>query len=499
MVPDDQAGYLSTLEASIGSADAKTLRALVSELFLITFDRSPDRTLRRRCLRIGRGCLSQSQEVTIATILAEIDRFEQVSGRATAPSSALVCLEWVNMCISFESSDMAFLEKLILYQALLLDVCCSETAKVGIRNSASRQVRSILKARMESRSKSLDIVQKYLEILTGPSSSGRHAVIIGEIVLLSHKDIEHWNVVVSCKTRLLEFYIQNFLSSKQIVPANSCQGLNPILSLVISNEDITDTLLPLMVKALLRAPEIVADPVLTAFCSSARPGDVETEKLLVDGLTRPLISTFKSSNLSTRERGLRALIALQKRSVAHTALVVEELAKCYTGERPGIDQRVTIAECLQRLTFTEAVAKSSLTSILSLLAKESNEPASLNLISAVWKVTQKISAPEDIANSPLIAATRKGLLERKASIRNHWICSLASFLLLELKSGAAMSLVETLRDTLISLWHADTKVPLQSLQSGLLAGTYGLTTILLLAVKQPSIGKEVSIVISFRN
>ena len=198
------------------------------------------------------------------------------------------------------------------------------------------------------------------------------------------------------------------------------------------------------------------------------------------------MNIYKSSNPSTRQGGFLAICALQSRSEPYTGLVLDALLDAFQTDRPGTEERLMIAKSIAGLRLSEQMVELLVSRTLSMLAKETNEPVQLELIKTLLRTIEQ--KPE--VHESIIGVLRKGIIDKKANIRNAWLCGLAE--LCRKEPLCIVPVGEKIYQDMIKVWQTDAKTPVQTFQAGQIAGSYASLTFLLKASSLSSTIRESS-------
>lgn len=474
---------INAVSTNVSVMDLAEVEELSRYLFSATVEHGTSRVLRKACHRIGRLCLERSRSATINSILHAIQQGHLALGLATASSDAYICLEWTTIFLECEDffNDSELFTRVLILHALLFDTCISSSAKSGLRKSSVRQVRSGLRKLFISSKESQHVIKYSIGVLTTGQTSTRNAPLIGQIMIASG-----FTTFEESVSLVIDYFCTEFLTSKSLVSRSSVQGLIPVFRFGIPSGILQNKLLPVILKTLLRAPEIVTDPILSVFLESVHFSEASDRGLLAGTLSRPLINVYKSTNQLTREGGHNAIKALLKNSADCAEIMQKELINALVKERLGVDQRIMLARSLADVALTVDSAHEYVVAVLPSLAKESNEVVQVHMISSILRALDVLAGTEWSPPETFYTVVRNAIIDRKTTIRNHWLCGLATLLLAHQKPVIAY--LEPVMTILLSAWSTDTKTPLQTIQSGLISGTYALTIILLISSSQPTIG-----------
>lgn len=458
---------------SLGLKDELDMAEFVSELLAITLSRSTSRRTRKAAYLLGTRCVNKYPETSIGALLHQISRPLHLSKTAVAPVEAYICLKWINLCLASRIYSDAEFGRLLIAQALLLDSCVGTHSKQAIRRYAKQKMRSNLAkciCDMESGS-------KYITSLTQGSSSTKHATLLGEVLTVLSKCPYYTGLIETCKKPLLEYFTGSFLSAKEVISPWSVHGLDRFLSDGASNHDVETVIAPIMIKAILRAPEFIADPVLVSFVKAVRPSDPACTRILISSLLLPILGIFKSSNRSTRHAGVLALKALQARADELAPEIVRQLVSSFVTDRPGVEFRHAVAESLNDSYLGPFHFSAYVDLVLPILVKEPNESVHILLISALLRSLLICYQPGDTLSEEFMTAMEAGIKDKRAGIRNQWLCGLAE--ILTDRYNAASAVIEAVAIPLVELWTSAKQSPVQALQNGMMKGLYAVVVMFL--------------------
>jgi len=240
---------------------------------------------------------------------------------------------------------------------------------------------------------------------------------------------------------------------------------------VVTQDTVEQELIPAIEKALLRAPEVVLNDLLTPLVGSL-PTTVDLSKVLKDRLLKSLLANIKSTNPAIRDGAVRGFRAIATRSSDEQVVpaIADELLKNLK-EMKAADQRTLVAQLLNSLAPSAATIQRILPGIVALASKEANEIAlSAELDTMTTHLVFVIQ--HDIAlDSNVPKAVVTGLGDKKPSVRRVWAaqCGELAWQLSadELSKPSAAQFFDTVIEKMIPSWEEVLSNPVTAAQNGL--------------------------------
>jgi hypothetical protein len=182
---------------------------------------------------------------------------------STAAAHRFTLLTWINLLLSLalkDCSDIAssqHAEKLTKMQAVLLSGLAEEKRK-GLRHSAFSDTRRCIRQNATFIPSLIDILIRDVATI---NPSFQYTVLVGTLVdcalRLKGKKVDGRAMVEQKKAEIIQFYLQSVISSKTPVPTSSMVALNDFVKSNITENDFETSLMPVLEKMMLRAPELV--------------------------------------------------------------------------------------------------------------------------------------------------------------------------------------------------------------------------------------------------
>ncbi|KUJ11966.1 ARM repeat-containing protein [Mollisia scopiformis] len=452
----------------------------------------PSRRAVEQCLRLAfrSGCAPPALAGFIKNLEAESLKL------GIAPSNAFVLVEWCSMLLQVLTGtdywDIWGFQVLESH-ARLLELCVGESPRDNIRQTALRVTWRGLREAFSIPEKRQNVMKGAIQKLAskGAQSSAKNAIMLGAIAGTcarnfqkeSTKSSEMKECLTNKKSEYYAFYIREIIGSRTLVPSHISNALHDFFASFATKEDIEREIVPALEKALLRAPEIVLNDLVTPLFRSL-PDTIDLTSILKNNLLKPLLSNIKSSNATIRLGALSALRAAAPK--CHEVNVIAEVAEeivtpLKAGKLPSADQRANHAEMLALLPVTETTATKIGSAITAVVGKEANEAALTSETSALlhyvsWAIQHGMDLDKQMTD-----AFTKGISDKKVPFKSLWTGRLGELFWAtddhEILRGKLAKLAECTISPLMDIWQEVTANPLAAAQSGLVASAFVLTAI----------------------
>jgi hypothetical protein len=379
--------------------------------------------------------------------------------------------------------------------ARVLELCIAGSSRDNVRQFALlitwrglRKAFSIPETRQE-------VIEGAIDRLAskGAQSSSRNAVMLGAIAGTCARSPQGWSpttkqpdmkaIFLNKKSEYYAFYVREIIGSRTPVPAHISNALDDFFTGFATKQDLEKEIVPALEKALLRAPEIVLNDLVTPlFCSL--PDTIDLTSVVKSNLLKPLLSNIKSTNLAIRQGALSALRAAATKchDADGVAQIVEEIiTPLKTGKLPSAEQRANHAEMLALLPVSEATATKVSSALATVAAKEANEAALTSETSAlVYFAGWEVRNGKDL-DKQVVDAFIKGISDKKAPFKKLWTVRLGELLSAtndeRILQASFSKLAEAAIPSLMESWQEINSNPLAAAQSGLVTSAFVLTAI----------------------
>ena len=454
------------------------------DLFFNTYPYYEDRHSRRaveRCIRIIFS--SDAAPEALASFVKNVHL--ETSKPGLAPSNAFVLVEWCSTLLGALSGSSKW-EKwgldTLVSNAQALELCFSGSRPTVKQSALVATWRGLRKVfwNSETREKRIrDAVRKLSS--KGSHPSPQNSVMLGAIAGvcarlpdagIPNPQPDAKAVLSAQKSEFYTFYNREIIGSRTAVPEHIANGLKYFFLDFTTDDDLEKEIVPSLEKALLRAPEIVLNDLVTLLFQSLSDS-VDLSAILRTKLLKPLLANIKSTNATIRQGALSAFKAAVPKchDMDAVAKIAEEiLTPLKSGKLPSADQKVFHAEMLAVLPVSKATASTVAPALAGVAGKEANEGAlaaeTLALLHYLeWGVLNGMDLDKSV-----IDAFIKGTSDKKVPIRRLWTSRLGELLWssdAETLKSKFSTLAESSIPALLDMWNEITANPLAAAQSGL--------------------------------
>lgn len=422
----------------------------------------------------------------MAGFIKAIDVESSKSG--LAPGNAFVMVEWCSILIQeMTGTDLwgSFGIQVVDCNGRVLELCLGESRRPNVRHTALVVTRRGLRkafSKVETREAVIHEIVKKLSA-KGSQPSAKNATMLGVIAGVCARKPEAKEILIKKKSDYYAFYVREIIGSKTPVPKHIASALGDYFVDFATKEEIQKEVVPGLEKALLRAPEIVLNDLVTPLFHSL-PESIDLSDVLRNNLLKPLLSNIKSTNATIRQGALSAFKAavLKCRDPEVTAQIADEiLTPLKTGKLPSADQRAYHADMLAVLPASREAAAKLSPALSSTAAKEANEAALYSETNALLCYLKEGLKHDMELDKQVVDAFAKGVSDKKVPVKKLWATRLGELfwatndaVVLESKLSR---LAEAVIPGLMETWQEATSNSIQAAQSGLVTGAYMLTAI----------------------
>lgn len=477
-----------TNDAALLPPDLKVLLDLLFE----TYPLYDDRSTKRAVDDVIRSLVS-SQRGTL--VLPPIVKFlrKECAKKSLALVNACVLADWCSLLLQQFSSTPEQWTKhgldVALALASVLETClATEYRRRGERlhHSALVSSRRALRSLFRSEAISEEALHKLVSTLTtkGTSSTAGNAPLLGVIAGVSSRLPTVKPLLESHKKDYYAFYVREIVGSRTKLPDHISNALHDFFDSFPTLEELQTEVIPPIEKALLRAPEVVLDNIVTPMIL-ALPEEVDLSNILLTNLLKPLLSNVKSTNPIIRTGALRTFQALASRSRTETAIekVTDEvLNPLKQGKVSGVDQKVLHAQMLSALPESSALSKKIPVALAPVALKEPNEAAVVAEVSALVKHLTYGLANGVALDKPTSDAFIKGIADKRIPIRRLWALRAADLLWEltpeQLEHKDVASFYQAALPKLVDIWQEVNANPVPATQNGLVTVGHYVTALL---------------------
>ncbi|EMC96009.1 hypothetical protein BAUCODRAFT_24971 [Baudoinia panamericana UAMH 10762] len=422
-----------------------------------------------------------------------------------APSSAFVLVRWCSLVIQhlaarrtlWDAWGIRVLSALTnALQTLLAGHPKASTAATAFRVTR-RAIRTVAKASFGA-----EVLDDCITSLTAKTSapSPEHALPLGVVAGVCRRLPDRSYVVEARKQDYAAFYVREILGSKVQLPPWIATALNDFFAVFLPKDDVEQLLAPPIEKALLRAPEIALNDLVSPLILSL-PDSIDLTSVLVVNLLKPLLSNIKSSNQTIREGAIRTFEAVASRCHDSTLLskaMDDILTPLRTNKLPSADQRALHAQMLIALLHNIDTCGKIAQGLVTIAAKETNEHAVSVQIRAICEGAAFALRNNVSVDKTVGGAFVNGLGEKRLPVRRLWALHMAQALwslgaeVLQLTATAA--LFEPSIGKMIDVFNELITNPTLAIQSGQASVACAITAVCLGVVPKMSSLQNASIV-----
>ena len=458
------------------------------EALLHTYPYYHDRASRQAVQECLRLLLSNLHYGDTASLFIKAYKRE-CSKAGIAPSSAFVLVEWGSVilqhCATQHGAWDAYGHDVLLNLTNMLDVCLSSVSRASVRNSAlvvtRRALRQILRDDQIGSSAMGNIVPKLTE--KSQKLGTKSAIILGILAGVCARLPARRDTVVAVKDHYYSFYTREVLGSRIPIAEHIVAAFNDFFTNFTTAEDLHQVLLPALEKAMLRAPEVVFNDLVSPMIH-ALSSEIDLSRALADHLLKPLLTNIKSQNPIVRNGVMSTFAACIGRSHDDGrlyAIVSEILGPLASSKLSSSEQRILHARMLSLVSFELDRSTRICTGLATIVIKEPNESViAAEAFALVVHLSSILAINVDTGfkATPAIVleAFQKGLGDKRPTARKIWTTRTGE-LLWTLKaqsvdSKPALQFVDAVTPKLLDVFDDIVSNPQPSAQSGLATAAY---------------------------
>lgn len=379
---------------------------------------------------------------------------------------------------------------LALADARVLETCVgagSDRRATRISHSALVVTRRALRAILGSKESGQDALDKLVASLAakGAAPAAGNAVFLGVIAGVSARLSDVKPRFEQHKQEYYAFYVREIVGSRSQLPDHVSNALHDFFDTFATLEEVRKEIIPTIEKALLRAPEVVLNDIISPMIL-ALPKSIDLSDVLLSSLLKPLLSNVKSSNPTIRAGALRTFTALATRSQDENVIgkVADEvLNPLKQAKVSGVDQKVIHAQMLSAFNESAALSQKIPAGIAPIALKEPGEPAVVAEVSAMTKHLTYGLANGVALDKTVTDAFIKGMADKRIPVRRLWAIRAADIWwnLTDEQHAQAdiLTFCQTTLPKLVEIWQEVNANPLPATQSGLVTVGHYVTALLL--------------------
>lgn len=352
-----------------------------------------------------------------------------------APANAFVLIRWCSLLLQ------QFAQKKTLWDTWGLNTVHalvratytfrSSNTRGSTEQTALRVTRRAFR-KLFSSSFGHEAVSECVSALTAKATnpSPQNALVLGVFAGVCARLPQRRASLDSRKTDYNAFYVREIIGSRVLLPSFVAIALQDYFATFVSLEDLQRELVPAIEKALLRAPEIVLNDLVSPMIDSLPP-HLDLSDILASNLLKPLLSSVKSTNATIKTGALHTFSVIAAR--CGDDKIVEKmgdeiLSPVKQGKVTAADQRASFAHMLLALQGSTSLASKVASGLAPVAAKEANEAAAAAELDAISKhLKYGLShgiAPDNATTDAFV----KGLGEKRFPFKRLWALHLAETL-----------------------------------------------------------------------
>jgi hypothetical protein len=414
--------------------------------------------------------------------------------KGTAHANAFVLNDWCSvLLLQFAKSPDAWASfglDVALANARAIETCVSTGSdrRAGrLAHSALVSTRRALRAIFRSEAIGPDALAKLVTTLTAKASAptAGNAVFLGVIAGVSSRLPTIKPLLEARKQDYYAFYTREIIGSRSQLPHHISNALHDFFDTFPTFEELRKDVFQPMEKALLRAPEVVLNDIVSPMIL-ALPESMDLSDILLGNMLKPLLANVKSTNPVIRAGALRTFKALASRSKDTDKIdkVADEvLNPLKQGKVSGADQKVLHAQMLAALPESPSLSKKIPAGIAAVALKEPNEPAVLAEVSAMTTHLNFGLANGVALEKTVSDAFIKGMGDKRVPVKRLWAIRAADIwwnLSEEQQSQPdVLAFCQATLPKLVELWQDVNANPLPAAQSGLATVGHYVTALLI--------------------
>ncbi|KAF1848328.1 translational activator [Cucurbitaria berberidis CBS 394.84] len=488
---------------SLVNADLQALLELLFETYPLYDDRESRRAVEEVLKSLVNGPHGE-------TVLPAIVKFlkQECLKKGIAHVNAFVLVDWCSvLLLQFAKSPERWSKyglDVALANARVLETCVgvgTDRRAARISESALVSTRRALRAIFRSEAIGQDALSKLVTTLTakGSVSTAGNSVFLGVIAGVSSRLPIVKTLLEQHKHDYYTFYIREVVGSRNQLPDHVSNALHDFFDSFPTLEELRKEVILPIEKALLRAPEVVLNDIVSPMIL-ALPESMDLSDILLGNLLKPLLSNVKSSNPAIRAGALRTFKALASRSRSDDVIgkVADEILNpLKQGKVTGADQKVLHAQMLSVLPELPSLSKKIPAGIAPVALKEPSEPAVVAEVSAMVKHLTFGLANGEPLDKTVTDAFLKGMADKRVPVRRLWAIRAADIWwnLSDAQHAQqdVLAFCQATLPKLVEIWQEVNANPIPATQSGLVTVGHYVAALLVDRVRNLKDEKLVSI------
>ncbi|KAH7118939.1 translational activator [Dendryphion nanum] len=485
-------------DEALSSSDLQFLLELLFE----TYPLYDDRESRRAVGRVLLAFVDAESPYAAAALPAIIKFLKQESAKTTiSHTNAFTLVEWCSILLQQFAKVPQQWSKygldVALANAKLLETCMGiqGSRRAGrLQETALMVTRRALRRIFKEESIREDALSKLVASLTAKASSpvAGNAVFLGVIAGVSSRLPAIKPLLEPHKKEYYAFYVREIIGSKTQLPNHLSNALHDFFDTFPTLEELQKEVIPPIEKALLRAPEIVLNDIVSPLIL-ALPASFDLSGILFGNLLKPLLSNVKSTNPTIRAGVVRTFEALASRSQDDTLVgkVADEILNPLKQNKvTTADQKVIHAQMLGSLKNSVSLSQKIPAGLAPVALKEPNEPAVVAEVSSMNTHLTFGIANNVPLDKVVTDAFIKGLADKRVPVKKLWAVRAVSLWWdlapEQLSQPDIQAFCQATLPKLVDIWQEVIANPIPASQSGLVTVGHYVTALLLSRIHNSS-------------
>ena len=374
--------------------------------------------------------------------------------------------------------------EIVVCNAQALELCLGGTSRPQVKRSARVATWRGLRTIFSDGATQEKIIREAVKKLSynGSQPSAKYSIMLGAIASVCARQSKAKKILSTQKSEIFSFYNREIIGSRIPMPTHIANGLADFFLAFITEEDLKTEVVPSLEKALLRAPEIVLNDLVTSLFRSL-PNSVDLSAILRTNLLKPLLSHIRSTNPVLRQGALSAFTAAMPLcNEAESIVKISEdiLTPLKSGKTLSADQKVFHSEMLGVVPATNTTAKMMVPALAGIAANETNDAVLSAVTSALLHYMEWEVHNDGVLGKPIVNAFVKGIEDKRVPLRRLWTIRLGD-LLWSIDPGELQykysAFVESSIPALTEMWNEINTNPINAVQSGLVTSAFVFTAI----------------------
>jgi hypothetical protein len=482
------------------------LQALLEILFE-TYPLYEDRESRRAVEHVLTALVNGEHGDAVLSVVVKFLK-QECAKKGLAHANALALVEWCSVLVlQFANSPERWSKhglEVAVAHARVLETCVAggNTRRAGrITDSALVSTRRALRTLFRAKATGKDALSTLITTFAakGPTSTAGNAVFLGVIAGVSSRLHAVKPEFEKHKSDYYAYYVREIVGSRNQLPDQISDALSDFFVSFPTLGELRKEVIPPIEKALLRAPEVVLNDIVSPMIL-ALPESMDLSEVLLENMLKPLLSNVKSTNPTIRAGTLRTFTAFASRSKSEDVInkVAEEILNpLKQGKVSSAEQKVLHAQMLSALPHSPSLSQKIPSAIAAVALKEPSEPA---VVAEVSTMTEHLTygLANGVALEKAVSdAFVKGMADKRVPVRKLWAIRAVDLWWSLSKEQHAqpdiLAFCQTTLPKLIEIWQEVTANPIPATQSGLVTVGHYVAALLLARVRNMEDEKLVAI------